>query len=54
MVESNICTKCADLLSDASASKNSSKTPERDNRQNLFQTLFQLPNFSGNARHETL
>ena len=53
-VESNICTSLAVLLSEARASKNSSKTPDRLKRQYRFQTLFQLPNRSGRARQETL
>jgi len=53
-VESNICTRLADLLKDASVSKNISKTPDWLRRQNRFQMLFQLPNRSGNARQVTL
>ena len=53
-VESNICTRSAVLLNEASVSKNSSKMPDWLNRQYRFQTLFQLPKRSGNARQETL
>lgn len=53
-VESNICTRWADLLKDAKVSKNNSKTPDWLSRQNRFHTLFQLPNRSGKARHVTL
>ena len=53
-VESNIWMRWADLLNDASVSKNISNTSEWLSRQNRFHTLFQLPYFSGNARHVTL
>jgi hypothetical protein len=53
-VESNICTRCAVELSAAKASKKASNTPDRLNRQNRFQTLFQLPNTAGSARQVTL
>jgi hypothetical protein len=42
------------LLNEASVSKNSSKMPDWLKRQYRFQTLFQLPKRSGNARQETL
>lgn len=37
-----------------SASKKASNTPDWLNRQNRFQTLFQLPKEAGNARHVML
>jgi hypothetical protein len=52
-VESNIWIRCADELMDASVSKNASNTPALLNRSKRFQTLFQLPNRSGRARHRT-
>jgi hypothetical protein len=53
-VLSNIWTRCAVSLASASAWKNASNTLLRLSRENRFQTLFQLPNSAGNARHETL
>lgn len=53
-VESNICTRPADPLVAASASKKASKTPLRLSRQNRFQTLFHSPNSAGSARHVML
>ncbi len=41
MVESNICTRCARSLKEASASKKVSNTPLRLKRQTRFQMLFQ-------------
>ena len=52
-VESNIWMRCADELIDASASKKASNTPALLKRSKRFQTLFQLPNRSGRARHRT-
>ena len=43
-VESNICTRCARSLKEASASKKVSNTPLRLKRQKRFQMLFQEPN----------
>jgi hypothetical protein len=37
-----------------SASKKAAETPALLNRQNRFQTLFQLPNSAGSARHVML
>jgi hypothetical protein len=39
MVESNICTRCARALKEASASKKVSNTPLRLKRQTRFQML---------------
>jgi hypothetical protein len=47
-------TKCAVSLRSASIWKNASKTPDRLSRQNRFQTLFQFPYSSGNARQVML
>jgi hypothetical protein len=52
-VESNIWIRCADELMDASVSKKASNTPALLKRSKRFQTLFQLPNRSGRARHRT-
>jgi hypothetical protein len=41
-------------LQPASARKNASNVPLRDSRKNRFQTLFQLPNLSGNSRQVML
>src|ERR1700756_684445 len=48
------CTRCAVSLHAVSNWKKASNTPDRLSRQNRFQTLFQLPNRSGNARQVML
>jgi hypothetical protein len=53
-VESNICTRCAVRLIEASASKKASNTPARLRRQKRFQTEFQRPYSVGSARHVML
>jgi len=53
-VASNIGTRCAVRLRAASASKKASNTPVWLRRQKRFQTLFHLPNSTGNARQVML
>jgi hypothetical protein len=54
VVESNICTRWAVPLVAASMSNIASKTPDRESRQKRFQTAFQSPNSTGNARQVML
>jgi len=54
IVESTICTRCAVPLMPAKIASIASNTPRRLSRQNRFQTLFQGPNSTGNARHVML
>lgn len=54
VVESNICTRWAVQLVAASASNMASNTPDRESRQKRFQTVFQSPNSTGNARQVIL
>jgi hypothetical protein len=54
VVLSNIWITAAVWLQPASARKNASNVPLRDSRENRFQTLFQLPNLSGNSRQVML
>jgi hypothetical protein len=53
-VLSNICTRCARSLKEASASKKISYTPLRLKRQKRFQMLFQEPDPASSARHVML
>ena len=53
-MESNICTKCAVGLCSASIWKKASNVPAWLSRENLFHTLFHLPNSAGKARQMTL
>lgn len=54
VVLSNIWITAAVRLQPASARKNASNVPLRDSRENRFQMVFQLPNFSGSARQVML